>query len=151
MHHPTSRIAHTTAFINPVMVHWLEWETAQCVHHEGLIRWPITLWADDLPQREICTLPGLERIQIITMYFTAVIWDRPYKQLWLFMVIVYTQILSIFFKYASNSPNFIHGYYPFSLSTHEIDPKLYTWLLSNFFKYAWNWYQTLYLVIIQFL
>ena len=32
MHHPTDRIAHTTAFVTPVMDHWLEREIAQCVH-----------------------------------------------------------------------------------------------------------------------
>ena len=26
MHHPTDRIAHTTAFVTPVMEHWLEQE-----------------------------------------------------------------------------------------------------------------------------
>ena len=41
MHHPTDRIAHTTAFVTPVVEHWLEWEIAQWVHHEGSIRWPI--------------------------------------------------------------------------------------------------------------
>ena len=29
MHHPTERIAHTTAFVTPVMEHWVEQETAQ--------------------------------------------------------------------------------------------------------------------------
>ena len=32
MHHPTYRIAHTTAFVTPVVEHWLEREIAQCVH-----------------------------------------------------------------------------------------------------------------------
>ena len=32
MHHPTDRIAHTAAFVTPVMEHWLEWEIAQWVH-----------------------------------------------------------------------------------------------------------------------
>ena len=32
MHHPTDRIAHTTAFVTPVVEHWLERETAQWVH-----------------------------------------------------------------------------------------------------------------------
>ena len=32
MHHPTDRIAHTTAFVTPVVEHWLEQETAQWVH-----------------------------------------------------------------------------------------------------------------------
>ena len=33
MHHPTPRIAHTTAFVTPVVDHWLEREIAQWVHH----------------------------------------------------------------------------------------------------------------------
>ena len=32
MHHPTDRITHTTAFITPVVEHWLEREIAQWVH-----------------------------------------------------------------------------------------------------------------------
>ena len=32
MHHPIDRIAHTTAFVTPVVVHWLEREIAQWVH-----------------------------------------------------------------------------------------------------------------------
>ena len=42
MHHPTDRITHTTAFVTPVMEHWLEQEIAQCVHYEGSIRRPIS-------------------------------------------------------------------------------------------------------------
>ena len=34
MHHPTDRITHTTAFVTPVVEHWLEREIAQWVHHE---------------------------------------------------------------------------------------------------------------------
>ena len=35
MHHPTDRITHTTAFVTPVVEHWLEREIAQwvTVHH----------------------------------------------------------------------------------------------------------------------
>ena len=33
MHHPTDRIAHTTAFVTPVVEHWLEREIAKWVHH----------------------------------------------------------------------------------------------------------------------
>ena len=29
MHYPTARIAHTMAFVKPVVEHWLEWEIAQ--------------------------------------------------------------------------------------------------------------------------
>ena len=32
MHRPTDRIAHTTAFVPPVVEHWLEREIAQWVH-----------------------------------------------------------------------------------------------------------------------
>ena len=32
MHHPTDRITHTTAFVTPVVEHWLEREIAQWVH-----------------------------------------------------------------------------------------------------------------------
>ena len=42
MHQPTDSIAHTTAFVTPVVEHWLEREIAQWVHHEGSIRrWSI--------------------------------------------------------------------------------------------------------------
>ena len=33
MHHPTDRIAYTTAFVTPVVELWLEREIAQWVHH----------------------------------------------------------------------------------------------------------------------
>ena len=32
MYHPTDRMAHTTAFVTPVVEHWLEREIAQWVH-----------------------------------------------------------------------------------------------------------------------
>ena len=32
MHYPTDRIAHITAFVTPVVEHWLEQEIAQWVH-----------------------------------------------------------------------------------------------------------------------
>ena len=35
-------IAHTMAFVIPVVEHWLKREIAQWVHHEGLIRQSIT-------------------------------------------------------------------------------------------------------------
>ena len=42
------RIAHTTAFVTPVVEHWLEREIAQWVHHEGSIRRPIAPWVNAL-------------------------------------------------------------------------------------------------------
>ena len=32
MHHPTDRMTHTTAFVTPVVEHWLEREISQWVH-----------------------------------------------------------------------------------------------------------------------
>ena len=34
-------IAHTTAFVTPVVEHWLERKIAQWINHEGMIRRPI--------------------------------------------------------------------------------------------------------------
>ena len=48
MHHPTDRVAHTTAFVTPVVEHWLEQEIAQWVHHEGSIQ-HFCLELTDLP------------------------------------------------------------------------------------------------------
>ena len=66
MHHPTDRIAHTTAFVTPIVEHWLEREIAQWVphmkdrpddpsHHEGTLlpRSYISLpWMDDVSDPE---------------------------------------------------------------------------------------------------
>ena len=35
MDHPTDRIAHITAFVTPIVEHWLEQEIAQWVHYKG--------------------------------------------------------------------------------------------------------------------
>ena len=50
MHHPTDRIAHTTAFVTPVVEHWLERETAQWVH-------PMKDRSDDPSHHERTLLP----------------------------------------------------------------------------------------------
>ena len=39
--HPTDMIIYTTAFVTPVVEHWLEQEIAQWVHRKGSIRRPI--------------------------------------------------------------------------------------------------------------
>ena len=53
MQHPTDRIIHTTAFVTPVVEHWLEQEIAQWVH-------PMKDRSDDPSHHEqpspICTL-----------------------------------------------------------------------------------------------
>ena len=50
MHHPTDRIADTTAFVSPVVEHWLEREIAQWVH-------PMKDWFDDPSHHERMLLP----------------------------------------------------------------------------------------------
>ena len=50
MHHPTDRIAHTTAFVTPVVDHWLEQEIAQWVH-------PMKDRSDDTSHHERTLLP----------------------------------------------------------------------------------------------
>ena len=50
MHHPTDRIIHTTAFVKPVMEHWLEREIAQWVH-------PTKNRSDDPSHHERTLLP----------------------------------------------------------------------------------------------
>ena len=50
MHHPTDRITHTTAFVTPVVVHWLEREIAQWVH-------PMKDRSDDPSHHERTLLP----------------------------------------------------------------------------------------------
>ena len=65
MHHPTDRTAHTTAFVTPVMEHWLEWEIAQWVHHEGLIRRPIAPWANACTT-ELHLAPMFREVHLLT-------------------------------------------------------------------------------------
>ena len=36
MHHPTDRITHTTAFVTPVVEHWLEREIARSLERQTL-------------------------------------------------------------------------------------------------------------------
>ena len=50
MHHPTNRIAHTTAFVTPVGEHWLEREIAQWVN-------PMKDRSDDPSHHERTLLP----------------------------------------------------------------------------------------------
>ena len=50
MHHPTDRIAHTTAFVTPFVEHWLEREIAQWVH-------PMKARSDDTSHNEQTPLP----------------------------------------------------------------------------------------------
>ena len=68
MHHPTDRIAYTTAFVTPVMEHWLEREIAQWVH-------PIRHRSEDpshhertLLPRSYISIPGLDVPGLVVEY-----------------------------------------------------------------------------------
>ena len=54
MHHPTDRITHTTAFVTPVVEHWLEREIAQWVH-------PKKDRSDDPSHHERTLLPRIKQ------------------------------------------------------------------------------------------
>ena len=53
MHHPTDRMTHTTAFVTPVVEHWLKQEIAQWVH-------PMKDRSDDPSHHERTLLPQHE-------------------------------------------------------------------------------------------
>ena len=57
MHHPTDRITHTTAFVTPVVEHWLEREIAQWVH-------PMRDRSDDPPHHERTVKEGIKTLHI---------------------------------------------------------------------------------------
>ena len=61
MHHPTDWIAHTTAFVTPVVEHWLEQEIAQWTH-------PMKDWSDDPSHHEWTLLPQ--------SYISLLEWER---------------------------------------------------------------------------
>ena len=70
MHHPTDRIAHTTAFVTPVVEHWLEREIAQWVH-------PMKDRSDDRSHHERTLLPRIYislpgQIMYIFIYVTII-------------------------------------------------------------------------------
>ena len=71
------RITHTTAFVTPVVEHWLEWEIAQWVHHEGLIWRPIAPWANTLTT-ELHLAPALDGSQylVVNPVTTSKYWNK---------------------------------------------------------------------------
>ena len=58
----TDRITHITAFVTPVVEHWLERYIAQWVHHEGSIRRPIAPWVNTLTT-ELHLAPSSSRVK----------------------------------------------------------------------------------------
>ena len=81
MHHPTDRIAHTTAFVTPVVEHWLEREIAQWVH-------PMKDRSDDPSHHEVlwnleCPI-GLSRREICAHFNEENLTQN--KELWRYVV-----------------------------------------------------------------
>ena len=67
MHHPTDRITHTTAFVTPVVEHWLKREIAQWVH-------PMKDRSDDPSHHEQTLLPR-SYISLLNLLYA-----RSYRQ-----------------------------------------------------------------------
>ena len=69
MHHSTDRIAHTTAFVTPVLEHWLEREIAQWVH-------PMKDRSDDPSHNERTLLPRsyISLLMYVCMYMYVCIY-----------------------------------------------------------------------------
>ena len=57
MHHPTDRITHTTAFVTPVVEHWLEREIAQWVH-------PMKDRSDVQRRKHYDSIPYVQRFKV---------------------------------------------------------------------------------------
>ena len=49
---------HIPVFVTPFVKHWMEQEIAEWVHHKGVIRWPITPWADTTTELHLAPLSG---------------------------------------------------------------------------------------------
>ena len=73
MHHPTDRIAHTTAFVIPVVEHWLEREIAQWVH-------TMKDRSDDPSHHERTLLP--------LSYWSLGVWDGQDVDYWQYACVI---------------------------------------------------------------
>ena len=58
-----ARVAHTTAFVTPIVQHWLQREIAQWVHHEGSIHNPTS--ANKTVKSSITTSKDMNTAEII--------------------------------------------------------------------------------------
>ena len=85
MHHPTDRIAHTTAFVTPVVEHWLEREIAQWVHH-------MKDRSDDPSHNERTPLPRKREREremfYLTTHSTHFIYGYMASDLWLRTILI---------------------------------------------------------------
>ena len=82
MHHPTDRITHTTAFVTPVVEHWLEQEIAQWVH-------PMKDRSDDPSWSTNCGALAGTRVML-----DGILFDILYKQETEFYSVPYTENFS---------------------------------------------------------
>ena len=76
MHHPTDRITHTTAFVTPVVEHWLEQKIAQWVH-------PMKDRSDDPSHHERTLYRSSIKIRVLHLGFRF----RVVYVLWLGLII----------------------------------------------------------------
>ena len=104
MHHPTDRITHTTAFVTPVVEHWLEREIAQWVH-------PMKDRSDDPSHHEQSTI-RMQRtytsvVVVVGFFkFKILIFLSNYKYLLIIYVIVTCRkYIYTFFLLISKMPN----------------------------------------------
>ena len=88
MHHPTDKIAHTTAFVTPVVKHWLEREIAQWVH-------PMKDRSDDpshhertLLPRSYISLPMVGHLLMVQCVFSSIPHGGPIE-LFIFQPVLY--------------------------------------------------------------
>ena len=74
MHHPTYRITHTTAFVVPVVEHWLEWEIVKC----GIWKVNICYLLDSSSKRsKICALNPWGGGKLFTCPYPLKVQARP--------------------------------------------------------------------------
>ena len=83
MHYPTDRITHTTAFVIPVVEHWLEWEIAQWAHQEWILYHTATSHSFNESGSPLLALPIHELLGIgkhinMSIYFQDVDVSRPW-------------------------------------------------------------------------
>ena len=82
MHHPTDRIIHTTAFVTPVVEHWLEREIAQWVHS-------MKDRSDDPSHHERTLLPQREREMFyLTTHSTHFMYGYMASDIWLRTILI---------------------------------------------------------------
>ena len=92
LHAPSNR--QDSLFFTPIMEHWLEWEITWLVHHEGLIRWPITPWVDHwmlYHTATSCSYPGTKRERemfYLTTHSTHFIYGYMASDIWLRTILI---------------------------------------------------------------